>query len=287
MLIWNRWGYLAVVLVLILSLALCLPGRQGVRQVSQPAEAGIQLPIIMYHGVLEKPDAWGTYVISVSELESDLQQIQKAGYHTVTIEELIDYVYDGAPLPEKPILLTFDDGYYNNYLYVYPLLQKYDMKAVLSIIGKYTDLYSVSREENPVYSHVTWRQVREMAESGLVEIQNHSYNLHTIDKTRSASMKVSGETLGHYTTTLVADAIRLQRLIDEQIQQLPQAYTYPYGLVSEESIPILREAGFRCTLCCMAGMNTITRDPGCLVLMKRLLRPHGTGVAELLQKYDK
>ena len=79
----------------------------------------------------------------------------------------------------------------------------------------------------------------------------------------------------------------LQRLIDEQIQQLPQAYTYPYGLVSEESIPILREAGFRCTLCCMAGMNTITRDPGCLVLMKRLLRPHGTGVAELLQKYDK
>ena len=58
------------------------------------------------------------------------------------MQDLINFVYSGSSLPEKSVVITFDDGYYNNYLYAYPLLEKYDAKMLISFIGKYTDLYN-------------------------------------------------------------------------------------------------------------------------------------------------
>jgi peptidoglycan/xylan/chitin deacetylase (PgdA/CDA1 family) len=209
------------------------------------------------------------------------------GYTAVTVSDLLGYVNDGTPLPEKPVMITFDDGYYNNYLYAFPLLKKYNMKAIISIIGRYTDQYSLEATEDPLYSHITWQEAREMADSGFVELQNHSYNLHTINKERTASMRVSGESVEHYEKVLVSDAVRLQSLMQSYTGQLPTAYTYPFGLVSQESVGILSEAGFQASMSCYMGVNRITRDPQCLFLMKRLLRPHGKSAETLLNHYMK
>lgn len=76
-------------------------------------------------------------------------------------------------------MLTFDDGYYNNYYYAYPLLQKYKCKAVISPIAYYSEFYSNDNKLSVSYSHCTWAQLKEMIGSGYVEIQNHSYNMHT------------------------------------------------------------------------------------------------------------
>ena len=285
----TRWASMALGMLLVA--ALFLPGLPGaVSPAALPAFAptdgdeGIAVPILMYHGVLKDSNRWNAYVISPAELESDLKYLRQAGYTTIGIADLIAYVYDSAPLPEKPVLLTFDDGYLNNYVYAYPLLQKYEMKAVLSVIGIHSDYYTANPDDNAIYAHVNWQQVREMAASGRVEIENHSYNLHTITSSRTASMMVSGESLPHYRQMLMADAIRLQARIDEETGRIPQCYTYPYGLVSRESVDILREMGFRCTLSCSTGVNQVTRDPDSLILMKRLLRPHGTSAAEVLRR---
>lgn len=247
----------------------------------------VKLPVIMYHSILSSPSRCGTYVISPQEFEADLKYLQANGYTAVTVQDLIEYVYHGAPLPEKPVMLTLDDGYYNNYIYAYPLLKKYNMKAVLSIIGKYTDQYTVSHEENAFYSHVTWSEVIEMSDSGYVEIQNHSYDLHTITKDRSASMRVSGESMNHYETVLFTDSIRLQSLVDNYTRLLPTAYAYPFGLVSKESAGVLKQIGFKATLSCTPGINTITKDPECLFMLKRNLRPHGYSAESLLKIWNK
>ena len=116
-------------------------------------------------------------MISPAELENDILYLKKHGYTAILMEDLINYT-KGGELPEKPILLTFDDGYYNNYLYAFPLAKQYRVKFVISPIGRYADLYSGRDENNAYYSHATWEQLREMTGSGLVEVQNHSYDLH-------------------------------------------------------------------------------------------------------------
>ena len=108
--------------------------------VTASEEEGIRVPIVMYHSVLKSRT--GKYIVSPEQLEQDLKYIQERGYETIVMADLIEYVENGRELPERPIMLTFDDGYYNNLHYVVPLLEKYNMRAVISVVGKYTDDYS-------------------------------------------------------------------------------------------------------------------------------------------------
>ena len=188
------------------------------------------------------------------------------------MKDLIDFVETGKKLPEKPIVLTFDDGYSNNYLYAFPLLKKYSSKAVLSIIGYYTDLYTKTPDENPSYSHVTWGDIKKMLDSGLWEVQNHSYNLHTTDKGRDGTKKKRGESDQAYKALLTKDLGKFQERFRENTGTTPTTFTYPFGSVSNASFDILKEMGFKATLSCESGMNTISRDPECLYMLKRYLR---------------
>ena len=94
---------------------------------------GVALPVIMYHSVLKDGARIGKYVVSPDSFEHDLAFLKDNGYETVSISDLTDFVYEGKKLPEKPVMITFDDGYYNNLVYAAPLLEKYNMKAVISV----------------------------------------------------------------------------------------------------------------------------------------------------------
>ena len=159
----------------------------------------------MYHSLLKDEARHGKYVISPAEFENDLQYLKKHGYTTILMSDLIAYT-QGKELPEKPVLLTFDDGYYNNYLYAFELAKQYQCKFVISPIGYYADQYTDTPDENAYYSHATWEELQEMAESGLVEVQNHSYNLHKSDGSRLGVKKVSGETETQYAFPGLADS---------------------------------------------------------------------------------
>lgn len=232
----------------------------------------VEVPILMYHSILRSTNTHGNYIISEAAFESDLKFLKDNGYTTIVMQDLIDYVHRDKKLPEKPVVLTFDDGYSNNFLYAFPLLEKYNMKAVLSIIGYYTDLYTKTPDENPSYSHVTWGNVKKMMDSGLVELQNHSYNLHTTDKGRNGSKKKKGETDAQYRAVLTSDLGKLQDGFKSNIGYTPTTYTYPFGSVSNASFDIVKELGFQASLSCESGMNTVTKDPECLYMMKRYLR---------------
>ena len=128
----------------------------------------------MYHSILKDKKRNNKYVISPSQLESDMLYIRENGYTTIFVSDLVSYVYDNVPLPDKPIILTFDDGDYNNLTYAYPLLEKYDMKAVISIVGSYTDTYTKSGETNPNYSYLRWSDIQFLYNSNRIEFGNHT-----------------------------------------------------------------------------------------------------------------
>lgn len=259
-------------------------GRLAASAEEKQKAEGIELPIIMYHGILKDSKRQGKFVISPAEFEEDLQYLTEHGYHTVVIQDLIDYVYEGTPLPEKPVMLTFDDGYYNNYVYAYPLLQQYQCKMVLSPIGRYADQYTQSGEENANYSNATWTRLKEMADSGLVEIQNHTYNLHTTGKKRQGASKIKGESVDAYQSMLKEDVEKMQELVQQNVGVTPTAFTYPFGAVSREALPVLKELGFQATLICAGRTNRITRDPECLYGLGRFLRPSGVSAEQYFTK---
>lgn len=236
------------------------------------AKEEVDVPILMYHNIFRSGNTHGDYIISEAGFEKDLKFLKDNGYTTVFMQDLINYTKGKGSLPEKPVVLTFDDGYFNNYAYAFPLLQKYNAKAVISIIGYYTDLYSESPDENPAYSHVTWSDIKTMMKSGNVEFQNHSYNLHTTDKGRNGTKKKKGESLAEYKAMLTSDLGKVQDLFETNTGYRPTTFTYPFGSVSEASFDIIKEMGFEASLSCESGMNHLTKDPEDLYMMKRYLR---------------
>ena len=245
---WKRLLVMVLAAVLLISAVWWGSGRiiPAMRRLSVSQE--VRFPVLMYHGVHSNPKKAGDYVITPQALEEDLLYLQRQGCTTVVMSDLIAYVQQGTPLPEKPVMITFDDGYYNNYLNAYPLLQKYQMKAVISIIVGETDKYSELDENKENYSHITWDMINEMMESGLIEIQNHTYNLHKTGNPRRGAAQRKDETTEQYFAAVGADLQKAQDRIEEMTGWRPDTSTYPFGSYSRHSQEQLEQLGFAATL---------------------------------------
>ena len=248
------------------------------------SEQGVELPILMYHHILEKSKLLGKFTITPGEFEKDLQFIQQNGYTTISVNELIAYSEGTGSLPEKPIMITFDDGYLSFYQYAYPLLQKYNMKAVLSIIGVHSQKFSETDDAGINYAHVTWDEVKEMSDSGLVEIENHTYNMHTNDKGRKGCRIKAGESDDEYKAMFKEDVGKLQDKLQEILGEPPTTFTFPFGYLCSQADEIVKEMGFKVTLSCQEKLNYIeSGQPDQLYRLNRYNRPHDRSTEEFFK----
>jgi peptidoglycan/xylan/chitin deacetylase (PgdA/CDA1 family) len=246
------------------------------------ARPSVRLPVLMYHKVLKNRNSLGKYTVLPSELEADLIYMKEHGYTTVTVEDLVAYVYNDVSLPEKPIMLTFDDGFRSYYTYVLPLLEKYESKAVMSIIGEYVDKSSEDKNLNP---YLNWSQVEELQASPYVEIQNHSYAMHKLNNRLGCTI-LDGESYDEYKKVIVNDVGYLQLLISGKTGYTPSAFTYPFGAMCKECKKILREMGFLASLSSTSGVNILTGDEDDLYELKRINRPSGINHDEFFKMLE-
>ena len=175
---------------------------------SSPAE-NVNVPVLMYHAVSD--DLWGYWDLFVSPqtIEEELLYLQENGFDTIWFEDL-SHIEDY----EKPVILTFDDGYDDNYTELFPLLQKYNAKATIFVIPK-----AIGTPHK-----MTAEQIYELSRSGLVSIQSHTYshgNLSTMDE-----------------QTLVFEMEESQKYLAALTGQVPYAVCYPEGTRSELSIEV-------------------------------------------------
>ena len=264
-----------------LTIVLTLNGNGELWQ-EKPKE--VLLPVLMYHEV--RYDAPGKDAILPEEMESDLRFLQREGSTTVFMENVLEFVYDGVSLPEKPILLTFDDGYESSYRRLFPLLKRYGAKAVINVIGKSADEFSLLPEQGGPYVHAGWKELLEMRDFGCVELQNHSYDLHHESGGEQGCRRRWEEDDLAYEERIRVDADRLQEELYRRTGHPASTFAYPYGFYSDELEGILEECGFLATLTCDFGMNRLTRDPDCLRKMKRICRSHGADLEKLLSQAE-
>lgn len=282
-----RRGYLFLALCAAVAIIGTLKLGTAVYRTSAAPQAE-QLPVVMYHQITKNPARAGQYCVMLGEIENDLKYIKEKGYNTVDIEQLTAYVYDGEPLPDKPIMLTFDDGYETVYSYLLPLLEKYDMCAVASVVGAYTDMFTQLNDHTLSYSYMNWDEVRELAAGDRIEIQSHSYDLHKLNNAgRNGAKKVSGESVHEYSAFLNLDLGKMQTLMEEKTGYKPSAFTYPYGCYSKESKDILKSMGFRAALVCEERVNYIDAENNdWLYRIGRFNRPHGVSTAEFFARMN-
>lgn len=268
----NRWGSR-------LGLALCacltawaLIGRALADGGETGECSGVAVPILMYHSILGYYRD-NDYCLTAQQFEGDLAWLKAHGYETVFVSDLAAYVLEGAPLPEKPVVVTLDDGFLNGLTTVLPLLEQYDMKAVISVVGSYTERAVAEDDPNPNYAYLTWADIRTLSASGRVEIGSHTYDLHSLDGGRMGAGKAPGEAAADYQAALGEDLEQLQTLLTERSGVTPTTFAYPYGATCPEALPVLRDLGFTAALTCEEQINYLTGNPAQLFALGRFNRP--------------
>ena len=254
-------------------------------QEASPAAAeaySAQVPILMYHNLAQEGS--GNDTISVQRFEEHLAALQDAGYTTITFQDLLAYVEQGTELPEKPVLLTFDDGYESNYTLAYPLLQQYQMKATIFVIGVSMGKDTYKDTGQAMIPHFTQEQAAEMEASGLVATESHGYDMHEVQGSDPEPIRVGilpreDESEWDYAAFLQEDCQAMTDLLGKT----PGVLAYPYGYASELSEVVLHEMGIYATVTIEEKINTIVKGlPQSLRQMGRFYMTEAISAPELL-----
>ncbi len=233
----------------------------------------VSIPILLYHDIQESGE--GESIIARKVFLSHLDAIQEAGYETITFQQIINFVSHGGSLPEKPILITFDDGYLSNYEIAWPALQEREMVGTIFVIGCSVGKDTYKDTEVPIIPHFTYQQAREMIDSGVMSIQSHTYDLHQYrplepDGGREGVLPKAGETAESYRKILSYDFQLARETLEEHTGETVQVLAYPYGLHTLDSETISAEMGFSVTLTTQMETALLRRgDPASLRLMGR------------------
>jgi len=185
-----------------------------------------RVPILMYHDILPQKQVF--FDVTPNELEQHFQILKDKGVTPISLDQLMTHLQTGLPLPEKPVLLTFDDGYEGHYEYVYPLLQKYGYPAVFSV-------YTNGIGKNTSRNHVTWEQLKQMAANPLVTIASHSVS-HPDD------LRVMPD------AQLQTEVTESKSILETNLGIPIRYFTYPAGKYDERVAQSVYTAGYQLAL---------------------------------------
>ena len=184
------------------------------------------LHVLMFHHVVEDGEECNNWTVTVSELRESLRWLSGHGYTTVLPSELAN----GDPLPQRAVLITFDDGYASNYLLALPVLEEFHAKAVVSVVTGYVD--------DQASGFLTWEMCRELVKSGLVEIGSHTHSCHISDQ---GVQRYPGESQAEYQERVFTDLQTSIDLIESNVGQKVVFFAYPHGLTDSWSDSFIKE----------------------------------------------
>lgn len=236
-------------------------------QTQQPDAKNQPLLVLSYHDIRDEvlPGDGDAYATSTQNFAAHLDWLAGHGYTAVTLTQLVSHVRDGAPLPPKPVLITFDDGLRSLYTHAWPLLRAYNFPVVAAVVTSWVEMpaeQTVDYGTRPFgrEDFVTWAQLREMKRSGLLEIASHSNDLHhgvianpQGNETPAAISRIYDpstkryETEAAFRTRLLNDLTTSARRIREETGTAPRAMVWPYAAYNKIGNQMAAQAGMDIT----------------------------------------
>lgn len=232
------------------------------------------VPILMYHAFGEE-DPNNGMIISAERFESQIKALTENGYTPISFEELRNYVFTNAELPEKPIVITLDDGYLSNYEIAYPILQKYNCKATIFAVGVTVGSSTYKDSGKEIFPHFSYEQAREMEQSGLIDVQSHTFDMHQVEGIdspyRDGAVKLKGESDRDFAERFAADLEKSKSEIEQNVGNSVFALSFPKGIHSTLTDAVSRQCGFDITVTVNEGTNTIIKGlPQSLYSLNRI-----------------
>jgi peptidoglycan/xylan/chitin deacetylase (PgdA/CDA1 family) len=234
--------------------------------------------VLMYHMVTEhlskSKSKFNRLRVKPSEFEKQLKWLKKNNWTTFTMTQLLSL----SDIPEKSVVLTFDDGYKDNYKYAFKLLQKYNMNATIYlVVNRFNQNWAVDKDKSKSSDELnneemlSHDEINEMVSSGLIEIGSHTLN-HTNLATASLDIKEQ-------------EIIKSKKILEEQYNISCDSFAYPFGFYNENDWKIVKDAGYTNATTVNVGIEDITKVNK--FLLKRIMISGRQGLFAFILKIKK
>lgn len=221
----------------------------------------MRIPVLMYHKV--SPGQKEKYRISPERFASQMEYLFGKGYQTISPDDLLEFVKERKTFPGKPVLITFDDGYKNNFIHAYPILKKYNFRATIFLVTQYLakkNGWSKGDEEM-----LSWEEIMEMKREGF------SFGSHT--HTHSNLLELTQD-------KILSEIRDSKRMLEEKLGEAIRFFAYPYGKFNPQVKEMVKEAGYLGAFSTLPGKNGRNEDP--FLLRRILIRGYDTKLAFIL-----
>ena len=218
-----------------------------------PSPGGI--PILLYHHILPEEQNRlfrdNAAVISLENFTLQMQYLYDNGFQTITLEQLEAFLFEGVPLPPKSVMIHFDDGYYSNFVYAYPVLQSFGFTAVVFFITHFIEEQGEIQQPFD-YDDLTWTAAKSIiGTEDVFETASHSHNMHDFVPGTSYTILYLADR-----DEILQDTIRSFDFVNNH-----RAYAYPLGQYNNLTREVLKEAGITMAFTTREGYVTANSDP--------------------------
>ena len=249
----------------ILPLVLLLPALTFARDRGE-------LTILSYHEIADKADALTpAYAVTPTNFLRQMDWLRNHGYRFVSVDDVLASRAGKKPLPDRAVLVTFDDAYQSVHVHAWPVLKMFRIPAVVSVVGSWLDakeVVDVDGKAQPRRMMISWEALREMRQSGLVEVGSHSWDLHrgivanpqgnlqsAATSRRWLPEQKRHEDEASYRRRIEADLSRSVTEIRKHTGKAPRVITWPYGRYNATTAAVAERLGFQVGLTLLDGAN--------------------------------
>jgi peptidoglycan/xylan/chitin deacetylase (PgdA/CDA1 family) len=231
----------------------------------------VGIPVLMYHHV--NPE--GNFInVKPHLFESQIKYLKEGGYTALNTNDFLEILNGTRLPPEKPVVITFDDGWLDNWLFAFPILKKYGMKAVIFVVTSQIHEKGKRRRSDegqinglPLHKEcqqmvesgsaqevmLSWEEVGEMENTGLVDIQSHTHTHRRLDKLYPDQKE---------RMTVLNEELKMSKaVIEKKLKKQCHALCWPWGKYNDEYIEAAMSSGYRILFTTEKGTNTPATGP--------------------------